>query len=136
MTSKLLVILWDKSLHSVITSSALDIYIFHKRSFKTVLGVGDWKLSPMGKINLQWSDLAFIIRYNDANSFEKVKNTLFIKNVLQKTYFLPKTRQDLQFFAVLRMFAVSVIRPDISSWSRLIYFLNFFVFFTSNSNKF
>ena len=44
----------------------------------------------MGKIILQWSDLAFIIMYNDANSFEKVKNTLFIKNVLRKTYFLPK----------------------------------------------
>ena len=46
----------------------------------------------MGKINLQWAGLAFIIMYSDVYAFEKVKSTLFFRNILhffaEKTYLM------------------------------------------------
>ena len=60
------------------------------KSFRICIGVEAWYLSPIIKSNLHWDNLDFIIMVIDSHALEKVKNTLFIKNMLQKMYFLSK----------------------------------------------
>ena len=77
----------------------------------------DSKLSPMGKINLQWADFALIAMCNAAFAFKIEKRTLFIKKKLKKMYILPrKTYISRTFFTFLRTFGVNVTRQEVTRY--------------------
>ena len=67
----------------------------------------------MGKINLQWADLAFIIMFPAAHAYRNEKGTLFIKNCI---FYREKHILRDTFFEVLCTFAVNVTRPEASSY--------------------